>query len=225
MSGPDAPPFEMWQNVRLHDGKDSLDLDEQTARRLVAGAIPPADAPPGYRGVVRLIDALIRPGSASELANELRAVAGIAAAASSPSPPARRSSMMRKVVSTKGIGVAAVVGGLSLFSGLAAAGALPGAAQQAASDALAKVGISVPSPNDHARDHPQAPGDSTDQPAGTPNGSDISNTARTTDSTGVDKGAEISTKASGGTSQAGDHGTTTTPSLPDQANQGKDHRP
>lgn len=241
MSGPDAFPAEMWHKLRFRHGPDPLDLDEQTAGRLVSGAIPPDDVPPAYRETARVIYALTRPATPAELAGESRAVAGIAATVtSSPSPPYRRSTMVSTLRSAKGIGVAAVAGALSLFGGLAAAGALPGAAQQAASDALAKIGISVPSPDDHAGDHPatrggstDAPGTPTGQPSDTTKGSDIADTARTTDATGVDKGAEISTKASGGNSQAGDHGnpTTTTPSLPDrantpdQANRGLSHRP
>jgi hypothetical protein len=55
---------------------------------------------------------------------------------------------------------------------------------------LHKVGISVPGNEDH--------------PAST--GQEISNIATTTSSIGVAKGAEISTAASGGKSQAGQHG-------------------
>lgn len=74
-------------------------------------------------------------------------------------------------------------------SGLAAAGVLPNAAQDMVSDVLGRVGISVP-----ASEHP------------TSSGEQISEIATTTSSTGVGKGAEISSTASGGMSQAGEHG-------------------
>lgn len=90
--------------------------------------------------------------------------------------------------------VAATVAGTT---GLAMASALPAPAQEAISGVLAKVGVSVPSSDDH--------------PAST--GEEISRIATTTDSTGVDKGAEISgiasggmSIASGGMSQVGQHG-------------------
>jgi len=112
------------------------------------------------------------------------------------------------------VAAACLVGGVSLFSGLAAANALPGAAQSVASDMLSKVGVSVPDPNSHAATHPNVRGQSSDHtqptvsspPSTEGTGSDISGLAHTTPSTGVDKGAAISTEASGGQSQAGQHG-------------------
>jgi hypothetical protein len=83
-----------------------------------------------------------------------------------------------------------VTGALLGIPGLAAANALPDPAQHAVSRVLHKVGISVPGNEDH--------------PAST--GQEISKIATTTSSIGVAKGAEISTAASGGKSQAGQHG-------------------
>jgi len=83
-----------------------------------------------------------------------------------------------------------VMGALAGIPGFAAANALPDPAQHAVSRVLHKVGISVPGNEDH--------------PAST--GQEISNIATTTSSIGVAKGAEISTAASGGKSQAGQHG-------------------
>jgi hypothetical protein len=77
------------------------------------------------------------------------------------------------------------------------ANALPGPAQHAVSRVFDKVGISVP-------DTPQAPATSGTHPAST--GAEISSIATTTDATGVAKGALISSTASGGKSQAGQHG-------------------
>jgi hypothetical protein len=83
-------------------------------------------------------------------------------------------------------------------AGLAAANALPDPAQNAVSRVFDRVGISIP-----AADHPNdAP--SVQHPAST--GAEISEIATTTELKGVDKGALISSTASGGMSQAGQHG-------------------
>ena len=88
------------------------------------------------------------------------------------------------------IGGLVVIGALIGSTGLAAAGVLPDAAQDAFSKVLDKVGITVPPRNDH----PASSGD------------EVSGAATTTDATGGDKGAGISSVASGGKSQAGRHG-------------------
>ncbi len=239
MSGPDVLPPEMRRTLRLLDRTDPLGLDEQTSGRLLGRAMRPDDAPPAYRGVARLFEALAQPGP--ELTDSSTAIPAIAAAfASSPQPRTRRSAMSRKLLSKTGVTVAALAGGLSLFGGLAAAGARPGVAQGVASDVLSNVGVSVPNPNSHASDHSNTGGSSSNssQAPDTTKGAAISNTARTTDSTGADNGAVISSQASDGKSQAGaDHPssptppTSTPPSLPtqattpSQADNGLNHRP
>jgi hypothetical protein len=208
--------------LRRHD---PLTLDEQTAERLLAGALPAVDAPPGYQAVASSLRALEQGSSAAELAGEPEAVAAIASVvASSPTPIAttRRSTVSTKLRTAKAA-AAALVGGLSLTTGLAMANALPGAAQDVASAALAKVGVSTPNSDDHADDHPDTRGRSGDhEPNGavssqspdTTKGSVISGIATGTDATGRDKGAEISATASDGQSQAGQHGTPPPPGPP-----------
>jgi hypothetical protein len=97
---------------------------------------------------------------------------------------------------------------------------------------LARIGVTVPGPNAHSaqhadtrgRSHPtqtQAPeAQPTAHPSAHGKGAEISQLARTTTATGVAKGAEISTLASGGKSQAGQHGSSTTP-----GSQGTAHKP
>src|SRR5262249_6898915 len=107
-----------------------------------------------------------------------------------------------------------VAGALLAIPGLAMANALPPPAEHAVSNVLQKVGISVPANTEHpsptaAGTHPPAgthehPATAGDHPAS--NGSVISTIATTTNATGVAKGAQISTIASGGDSQAGQHG-------------------
>ena len=104
------------------------------------------------------------------------------------------------------ISAALVAVALACSAGLASAGSLPGAAQDIASDMLAKVGISVPGPNDNARTHPSGRDTSADTPTDAGQGSMISELATTTELTGVEKGTTISTAASEGKSQAGQHG-------------------
>jgi hypothetical protein len=91
-----------------------------------------------------------------------------------------------------------------------------------ASSMLAKAGITVPGPDDAAGVHPQIRGTSSpDDAVGVRNGptsteaegggkgAEISDLATTTDLTGIDKGAAISTAASEGKSRAGQHGQAT----------------
>ena len=175
-------------------------LDRGTADRLLSGSVAADDAPPGYTDVARLLRAIATPPSPRELASQAEAVAAAetilrarSAALPTPArsgarPPRERSRRYR----TKVICLVAV-GTLIGTSGLAAAGVLPDPVQSAASKVLDVVGIHVPDPTEI--EHPASTGE------------EISEIATTTDAEGVDKGAEISDAASGGTSRAGDeHG-------------------
>ena len=197
---------------------ERFDLDPDTAERMLRGRLASADAPPAYRDVASLFEHVLTP-TGRALPGEQAGVAMVIAAIHAKPPIASVPSGRKSVITKVKLAAAGLAGALSLTTGLAAANALPGAAQQVASDALAKVGVSVPGPNDHAGTHPDTRGKSSDHPAATTQsddangsqptdnkGSDISNLAHTTDATGVDKGAAISTDASGGKSQAGQHG-------------------
>jgi hypothetical protein len=167
-------------------------LDDDTADRLLAGRIAPDDAPPGYAQVARIVRAATAAPSARELAHlseHVAAVAGTTGARIAPLPRPRRSSVGPRFQRTK-IMATLVVATLAGTTGLAMASVLPAPAQDAVSGVLAKVGITVPSSVEH--------------PAST--GEEISHVATTTESTGVDKGAEISGVASGGMSRAGQNG-------------------
>jgi hypothetical protein len=115
----------------------------------------------------------------------------------------------------------------------AAAGALPGAAQDTAHEVLAKIGVTVPGPNEASDGHPDgrgSSGDDTDETTPTDDttstdesteeapasdegtngkGAEVSELAKNPDLSGIEKGAAVSTLASGGKSQAGQHGTAT----------------
>lgn len=205
-------PDEMRPTTPSRPGFDPLSLDPSTAGRLLDG-LAADDVPPAYTPVARLLEALRAPAQERELSGESAALAAFAAVGPQPHPaPRTRASVwgLRKVK----VVVASVVGGLTLTTGLAAAGALPGPAQGFAADALSHVGITVPDPNADARgsggtgrggdvDDSDVP-PSTERPAN--HGADVSDKARTTDAEGRDKGAEVSDAASNGKSRAGDSG-------------------
>ena len=197
---------------------ERLPLDADTADRLLAGSVLPEDAPPGYAGVASLLAAARPNDPASWPPREDAALESfVIAARTSPETTTRsprRSSLHRlKLAAT----IATVA--LACTTGLAFAGSLPGAAQDVASTMLAKVGVTVPGPNEHAGTHPRTRGSSSQEATTTEStsetestsgkGSEISQLATTIDLTGVEKGAAISTLASGGESQAGQHGQAT----------------
>jgi hypothetical protein len=199
-------------------------LDPDTAERLLNGRLPVDDAPPDARALARLIEITGAGPTEGELASQPEAVAVLAAAIRRSSVDAlkpRRTSMSKQRVMQ--LAAASTVGVMTLFGGLAAANALPGAAQSVASDMLGKVGVSVPNPNSHADPHPDTRGQSSSHTSASTSssssssssssqgqGSAISSLAHTTTATGVQKGAAISSAASGGQSQAGQHGQPTT---------------
>jgi hypothetical protein len=187
-------------------------VDDETADRLLSGRVAPEDAPPGYGPVVRLLDAASAEPEAEELEHESEGVVAFALAVRSSEPAhsgSPRRSTMPLSLSRARLVAAALAAALLTTTGLASAGSLPGAAQDVASEMLAKVGVSVPGPNDNAGTHPDGRGSSgtaPNAPSGEGKGSDISELARTTDATGVEKGAVVSTAASVGKSQAGQQG-------------------
>ena len=192
----------------LESEMQRLPLDTDTADRLLAGSVAPEDAPPGYAGVATLLAAVADSPAAGDFSRESETVGLIAAVVRSSQPkttePRRRSIVPRLRLATAFATVA-----LAATTGFAFAGSLPGAAQDVASTMLAEVGVSVPGSNSNAGDHPNVRGKSSDAPVTSSNsgkGGEISDLATSTDLTGVEKGAAISTLASGGQSQAGEHG-------------------
>jgi hypothetical protein len=213
------------------------DLESRTAERLLRGAIGPEDAPPEYRQVAQLFQDLVP--AAGPPGDDAAAVATLAETiranpAPAPAPARRRRSLFARCK----LAVVGLTGALSLTTGLAAANALPGPAQAAASDVLETVGVNVPAGHDathstgrHApRSQPPLPSASQ---SSANKGSEISDLATTTDATGADKGAAVSGAASEGTSHAGeprpsDEGPTsstptTTTTKTDSAGSANDH--
>jgi hypothetical protein len=173
----------------LPDAMRGERVDDGTLDGLLRGRTAPDDAPPGFSDVALVLLAAASPSVEEELGMEAQHVAAARVAID------RRTSG-RPIWRRRTFAGLMVVGALLVIPGLAAANSLPDPAQHAVSRVFDKVGISVP-------DSHQAP-TTVDHPAST--GAEISNLATTTDATGVAKGALISTTASGGKSQAGQHG-------------------
>ena len=205
----------LWSDFDCEMHPVPLDLD--TADRLLAGTVAPEDAPPGYANVARLLESAAAAPTPGELSRETEVVATVAAAVRSSSSiesGSPRRFFMPFALSRSRMTAAFVALTLACSAGLASAGSLPGAAQDIASAMLAKVGISVPGPNEHAGTHPSVRGSSSDASSDAVTRSDIAELATTTDLTGVDKGAAISGAASDGKSQAGQHGSASGGSAP-----------
>jgi hypothetical protein len=192
-------------------------LDTDTLDRMLAGGIHPDDAPPGYSEVAGVLLAVAEGGHHGALAHEDAHVSlamelvqqRSRVAPSFDRRSSRRSQKSSSRVHRGKIGGLVVIGAMVGSTGLAAAGVLPDAAQDAFSHVLDKVGITVPAGSDH--------------PASS--GEELSGIATTTDATGVEKRAEISSVASGSSSQAGQHGSAGTThegvgTAPDQAPNG-----
>jgi hypothetical protein len=143
-----------------------LPLDGEMAERLLAGRVALEDAPPGYGPVLRLFDAASADPSAEELERETEAVAAFATAvrSSRAAPSSARASRRFGLTRTRLVALA-IVAGLATTTGLAAAGSLPGAAQDIASRVLEKLGISVPGANEHSGKRPDDRGRSATAPA------------------------------------------------------------
>jgi hypothetical protein len=198
-------------------------LDGDTLERLLAGRVEPGDAPPGYAEVARVLSAVAAPIDPADLGHESEHVEAARILVTRRSFASDRSDGRPKEMRAKGyrlkVAGLLVLGTLLGTSGLAVAGVLPDTAQDMLSNVLDRVGISVPTGDRPASsgepsEHPASPGEPSEHPAssGEPSehpassGEQISEIATTTDSTGVGMGAEISSIASGGMSQAGEHG-------------------
>jgi hypothetical protein len=127
---------------------DPLALEEVTAERLLAGDLPPDQAPPGYGEVAALLAATVAAPSPAELAGQAAVVAKLQALTR-----ARRAAVICRQVGKRsrrrrvGLAVVVVVGALATSGAAAAAtGRLPGPIQDAAQSILVTVGGAEPAP-------------------------------------------------------------------------------
>jgi hypothetical protein len=202
-----------------------VQLDADTADRMLSGRLDPADVPPGYRRVSELLQVLTLPATP------------VAAHAPAPTPPARRRSVLVSLPARMRISTAAVLTACCLTGATAAyAAGLPQTASNTASSILSKLGVNTGNGSHGGKGHAisaiardstltgaakgaavsaaasggKAGSNRSDSSGAAATdrgkGSTISQLATTTTATGVAKGAVISTAASTGTSRAGTQG-------------------
>jgi len=134
-----------------NDEMGLLQIDNDTAERLLSGELSSDDAPPAYAGVARLIDAATGPTVPTELTSERSVVVVCLGAVRSATPlsPTGSRNPLKVTRLTSAKVVAGVLAFVFLATGTAAAatGVLPARAQAIVAHALSHVGISVPRPN------------------------------------------------------------------------------
>jgi len=189
-------------------------LDSHTADRMLSGRIVADDAPPGFAIVADVIARAAAAPSSGELSKKSEAIAmiGVGLRREAARSVGNREESRSKATTRRPLArlaAATVMSGATLFGGLAAAGALPGAAQSVASNMLGVVGVDIPNPDSHAGTHPDTRGNSAAHTAGssTSKGAAVSSANKN----GV-KGASTSATASNGKSHAGTHGSDLKPS-------------
>jgi hypothetical protein len=147
MNDDDALPFEMRQHPGRREAPPTL--DDETANRLVAGRLDPADAPPGYAAVAKLVAAATAPATTDELAGEPETVARFAATARSGSPTrasiTRRKGVPRRLLTVKAA-AAVLAAALSIGGVAAATGVFPAPAQPAADHGRGSPGSGTATP-------------------------------------------------------------------------------
>jgi hypothetical protein len=135
---------EMRRLLLREPGSDPLALDQDTADRLLAGRLDPADAPPGYAEVARVLAAAAAPANPQELDSEATAMAVFVTArlerhgAVSHAAPRRSRRWSKLAVATAAVGVL-MVGGVAG----ATTGALPGPAERLA-DSVSRTAHHLP---------------------------------------------------------------------------------
>jgi hypothetical protein len=128
------------------DDMPRIDLDPQLAERLIDGRTS-GDLPPAAAPVARLLEAARRAATESDDSRMATTVAAMRAVLAPEERAASPVPVRRRVPSPLPRLMAAGAAGLAvLFGGLAAAGALPAAAQKPVADLVSHVGIDLPRP-------------------------------------------------------------------------------
>jgi hypothetical protein len=172
------------------DDMARIDLDPQLAERLIEGRADAAHLPPGAAGAAAVVDAARRAateGDDSRMAATVAAMRAVLVPEGEGAPAAAPRPARRTVPAPLPRIVAAGTAGLAvLFGGLAAAGALPAAAQKPVADLAAHVGIDLPKPaSTDTSEKPAEPTTSTTATTSTtlPAGDTTETTAPTSDTT------------------------------------------
>lgn len=139
------PPDDLYPDMRR------CPIDDETAERLLAGAVEPDDAPPGYAQVSGLIQAATAPATAEELvrrdADVSAVTTALVAAPAAASVALEGTRMISRRFGLKALGIAIPALALTATGAAAATGNLPAPAQSAVHNALTQVGLSVPADN------------------------------------------------------------------------------
>jgi len=214
MNDSDADGNEMTGRLALSPGDDSFALDDAVLDGRF-DAIDGVSAPDGYRAIATLVAAVRSSDTTTGLAAEVDVMAmfrraHVAPVAGGRFPMTRRLRSVKMLIAAGALTVGAA-------TAAAAAGTLPGAAQDTAANMLAKIGVNVPGPNNHSDHHPDTRGKAEDHSPATTSpthdtvmsaalpgkGSDISGLATDSATSGLEKGNAVSTEASNGKSRAG----------------------
>jgi hypothetical protein len=167
MPADDASSAEM-RRLPAKPDADPLALDDETVERLLRGELPPAQAPPGYAEVARLLAAATAPPSPGELAGQAAVLAELRAATRPRRAAigARRAARPRRRRRT-GLAIVVVAGAL-VTGGVAGAatGHLPGPVRDAARSIFASPGDGTPPDSPTRPGSPPDPG-TTGGPAST----------------------------------------------------------
>jgi hypothetical protein len=165
----------------LDPSADPLALDDETVERLLAGDLPPAEAPPGYAKVAAVLAAATAEPTPEELAGQSAALAELRAV----TRPRRAVTRARRVARPPrrrwaGLAAVALVGALVTGGAAAATGGLPESVRDVARNILGTAGDPAPaSPAQPGRQPPPvAPTGGADDPATAPPGSQADGSTR-----------------------------------------------
>jgi hypothetical protein len=179
MNDDDALPFEMRQ-VPGPPGSSPPTLDHDTADRLLAGRLGPADAPPGFAAVAMVVTAATAPATPGELAGEAAAVARFAAMTRPGSrmrAASRRAGAPRRILGVR-LAVAVLAAVLSIGGVAAATGVFPGSAKPPAGHGPGRTGGGGGAPTTAAAGRTDATGAERARGGGTATGPDASGPAK-----------------------------------------------
>jgi hypothetical protein len=180
MGADDASPADMRRPI-IDPSADPLALDEETVERLLAGDLPPAEAPPGYAKVAAVLTAATAEPTPEELAGQSAALAELRAV-TRPRRAATRARRAARAPRRRWAGLAAValVGALVTGGAAAAMGGLVEPVRDVARSILGTAGD--PAPASPARPGqqppPVAPTGGADDPATAPPGSQAGGSTR-----------------------------------------------
>jgi hypothetical protein len=131
-------------------------LDRETADRMLAGMVDPADAPPGFEAVGELLEAARTAARRPALTTVAARPAVDLGLAAKPTHVIQRRRSMLITTPKLRLSALAAAAALSGMTGAAYAAGLPAAASSTASAVLQRLGITAPGPNSQPNTRPAA---------------------------------------------------------------------